>query len=1597
MPPEEVEEAPEIDAPDGLDMQVDLALRKGDPTILFYASFDEDESGVNPQAVIRPFQCRHSAPAPGVVGGSRVLQGIQFERRFTLHPARGAIHLWFRQPDTGWNPGRGLPSIFTFLTTDPKKEIALSWGGIQLGSSASAGIAASREWHQVVHAWDAERKISQLYLDGETAGSIPPPEGMAYNQLPESRIGNLGLCLNLTCQIDELYIWDRAVGEEAISAAFQRVKLGKPAWPPSLHPHPPRSLSEANDLSLLKSAGRPPLPDAVDWKSETGPQERSTTRLRMGLNGYWRYQPVSGPLSPPRPDRWLYARVPGSWNNSPLFELLDTNGRPVPKIPSTDGQSFTRQWGGESLSDLPSSYIERDIFVPADWADSLVLLQFQGLDVVHRHLVYVNHQFAAESSDDTTLTLDISRFLQPGQVNRILLYNHFNHVLFRDVWLDVRREKNLVLEDVFFMPSVREKRLGLRLWLWNLSAERRSLEVGLTVFPDGQARQTRFLGRQALTLEPGEKGIRDVSLPWPDPRCWHPDDPFLYRGVVSLEVGGQRIDESYPERFGFREFWIRDGTFMLNEHPFLVRMFSNDSLWKSECGDPEWYRLAASHFAGCKALHINTQRLWARPMRDAPYALADEAGQLMAPFNGQPTRATAGLRDRARREVAFPFLESYVQGKYRARSFLHELKNHPSICFLFYDSGSADCWIPGSNYAANLTESFFQECLERRPWIAEWAAFVQHVTDWFHEVDPTRPAFSYTSGLLGPARSCLSYYNFSQPMQEWQEQWTPAAQENRRPLFNTEFCIVYPHALYSQSVVENVKREPGFDTIVAEQCATYFGDRAYLQEQEAYHRGLNRIWKGRRSFEAGGEMGFEEGSAGYWELKRFFARHLEQAYRYLRVNQGFHVEIDRAFRVEGEKSGWRRFTLRSPGLVPDASFPTEGVLIPPEPRKVSFQHHGAAWSPHTSPAYAFIGGPSRGHKADFSLKDHAFLSGETVEKAVYALNDHPQPLGATLRWTLARRGDGQAGEPAASGSLPISVPPGERQEYNFSFPAPIVTGKTRFLLRIEPQQSSHPLPPDEFPIEVFPPDPPPKLPDLAIGLLDSAGDTARWLDRAGVRYRRLGPGDSLEGIALLLIGRKFVDAEGRKTLRALELQAHLVRGLRCLIFEQAMTPVGSSGKERDFALFLPDQPDRRESAILGFRGEDRRSRFVFVRAPEHPILQGLEDEDFANWRGSTDIEEAHPKPPPEIQDSHKGLKRFPRWSNKGIVAFYQVEKPQAGCFRCLLDCEYDLCLTPLLEFRVGRGLVLLNLLDVTNRYGIDPVATRLAHRMLSYMASTSLGPRERPAAFFGHPSHREVLDGLRLRCRTLESLDDLAQESLLIVGPGKLEKATAGPPVQEQPKPGEGVPEPGGEGRPGASESEESDEEFEEALAEKARLRARPEALPALKSLAGARKSIQAFLEHGGNLFVLPLANETEAKWLPIRISFIQKEFGIASVPTNAHWLSGLGVSDFFWRGWRTRLLPATPDVPATQATDPALLIRIPFGKGNIFLLAFEPCEIPDARATAKMYRAYSALLFYLEAPTTADPDVTVTGYNPGKFPYLLRTISFDPYDHGYY
>jgi hypothetical protein len=96
-------------------------------------------------------------------------------------------------------------------------------------------------------------------------------------------------------------------------------------------------------------------------------------------------------------------------------------------------------------------------------------------------------------------------------------------------------------------------------------------------------------------------------------------------------------------------------------------------------------------------------------------------------------------------------------------------------------------------------------------------------------------------------------------------------------------------------------------------------------------------------------------------------------------------------------------------------------------------------------------------------------------------------------------------------------------------------------------------------------------------------------------------------------------------------------------------------------------------------------------------------------------------------------------SNTNAVATTTLYRPQTGAARALAVSGFDLGETPLLEVVRGKGRILFCQLDVSNRYGHDPAATRIVDNMLEYMASAPQPPGKLNEVTHLKPDGRQVV------------------------------------------------------------------------------------------------------------------------------------------------------------------------------------------------------------------------------------------------------------------
>jgi beta-galactosidase len=339
-------------------------------------------------------------------------------------------------------------------------------------------------------------------------------------------------------------------------------------------------------------------------------------------------------------------------------------------------------------------------------------------------------------------------------------------------------------------------------------------------------------------------------------------------------------------------------------------------------------------------------------------------------------------------------------------------------------------------------------------------------------------------------------------------------------------------------------------------------------------------------------------------------------------------------------------------------------------------------------------------------RDHNVLAGETVTKRIVAVYDGPADFVELAVDWVARDLDGSI---VAKGCARMTVAAGGIEAVPVDIHLPAIAAKTHLAVELQVAGAvDQPGSSDRIDLTVWPRrDRRPAL--AAATLLDPEGESS-WVRR----HLR----DGLGASDVLVVGRKALAHLDRMPFDA----DQIAQGMRVLVLEQ-----------------------RAEDLLrLGFRVQERGCRRAFIREPDHHVLSGLDDADLSDWSGDATLLPPH-HPPRYWAHRPVALGAWPqrtaRWGNHGNVASVLIETPHRGNFRPLVDCEFDLAYTPLLEFRHGLGSVLFCQLDVTGRTSDDPVATLLAERLVGYL-TTPLDDVGRPLSIEVEGSVGEALRGL---------------------------------------------------------------------------------------------------------------------------------------------------------------------------------------------------------------------------------------------------------------
>ena len=566
------------------------------------------------------------------------------------------------------------------------------------------------------------------------------------------------------------------------------------------------------------------------------------------------------------------------------------------------------------------------------------------------------------------------------------------------------------------------------------------------------------------------------------------------------------------------------------------------------------------------------------------------------------------------------------------------------------------------------------------------------------QLDRSRLAFSHGDGSIGDISTANAYLNFAplQEREEWPMEW---AKNGDMPYGVVEFGPPY---------VANFWKGKQF--LLTEYLAMYLGDEAYRLEGEDGLRqtmdfslaNLKGHGAWRKVYNTADPKSFAY--PAYWDFQKLFVRNTNRSWRLQGINAGFLY-----FNLDG---------YGDPGKVP-LSTPylwryklTAPVTEKPSWANPNFEIHQQA----NKPLLAYLAGAPAP-----TDKTHSFFAGESFEKQIAVVWDGPEAKAFQFEWSLKR--DGATLQEGAEG---LTLKPGDKSFLPLKLRSPKdVTERTGLVLSLHVKDGETLVSEDQMPIEIFPRQKPLHLAGRW-AIYDPSGKTKRWVDALGVTAATWKPGDSLERFDVLLIGREALKIGTGTPYSAQDIE----RGLRVVIFEQ--------------------QPAVWE--MLGFELAGNMARYVFARDLDGPVLQGLLPADLINWRGSPDL-----LPEGRLTRTFEH-QHAPKWTNRHTVASLALKTPEIVGFTPILQTEFDLAYSPLLEWRSGRGSINFCSLDLTDRVGVDPAATHLAANLLK-----SLQRAPEPTRRVYYDGNPKGLEWLR-RLQAEVSPGEPEGQSLLVLG-----------------------------------------------------------------------------------------------------------------------------------------------------------------------------------------------------------------------------------------
>ena len=302
------------------------------------------------------------------------------------------------------------------------------------------------------------------------------------------------------------------------------------------------------------------------------------------LNGYWKFNWVNRPDSRPvnfyetgfDDSSWDEVKVPSNWE-------LEGYGVPI-----------YVNWAYEFTGEPEPPYIPKDhnpvgsyrtkFSIPEEWGGKQVILHFGA--VKSAMYVWVNGEKVGYSQGSKLpAEFNITEYVETGEnllAVEVYRWSDGSYLECQDFWRisGIERDvflyarNNLHIYDYFLRAGLvnkyRDGLFNLDVVLSNPSGKTEKKYLLEVIVYDRDETILSF-SKEKIRLRGGDKEMFHFESEILNPRKWSAETPELYDLVMNVKDEGGVVKETIAKRFGFRTSEVKDGQFLFNGKPILLK------------------------------------------------------------------------------------------------------------------------------------------------------------------------------------------------------------------------------------------------------------------------------------------------------------------------------------------------------------------------------------------------------------------------------------------------------------------------------------------------------------------------------------------------------------------------------------------------------------------------------------------------------------------------------------------------------------------------------------------------------------------------------------------------------------------------------------------------------------------------------------------------------------------------------------------------------------------------------------------------------------------------------------------------------------------